>query len=796
MKFRKIASVLASTFMVGSTVALAAAANYPAPFVNNGSADVAVVYGANMILDYDALISITNDLSSKLTADSSTTSTTVTGGDYIELTKSSNMFNLGDRLNSTYQTLDSDKLSTVLADGVYTDADGSDFDYEQKIVLGPAQLTHYSDSDVNDEVPVIGFNIASGANVLNYTLTFLDTPNNASASIEATTIDMLGREYYISDSSYTSNGQKLTLLDTANSALVNEGTATNVVVGNQSFDVAIVSVDSTNSKATLSVNGKKLDAITKGNSRKIAPDTYLSVKDLYEGTRERDVSYVEFSIGTGQIVLESGQTVQMNENAVDGLKTVIVGSAGKITSINLEWNTGEDTFLIPGGSVVMSGLEAIKIAYGSFTAPNPEPLSVRNSGNDYILLGDVSLKDGVISTLPILYANSTNDGFTGVGKDSTHRLVTDKDSTSSIALSLAEATNDRFVATWVSGDDAESFVFELQSIDKSGDINETKIKNLANSVVTTINNNGAKDIGTQLTFTVSAVEGATTSSGTETLTITPSGSGSVYADRIVTKEGLTILLPVANVTGPNALYPNNIYLNATNATSGQPTSWTMEFIEEDVDGNINALATGVTFNLSLGFSSTGPQVSTVTVTGDSGLDVSATNSDDREYYVTSPMATKLIHKTGGDQDTVDITYHGGEASASVIVSETGATISSGGTTFTSSISVKDTEVASVASKNLIVLGGSCINTVAAKILGSDVAICGADFTATTGIAAGQALIKTVVSPYSTSKFATLVAGYNAEDTAMAARYLTTNTVETSAGKEYKVTSATQATVVA
>jgi hypothetical protein len=33
--------------MLSSTVALAAAANYPAPFVSNGVADVAVVYGAN-----------------------------------------------------------------------------------------------------------------------------------------------------------------------------------------------------------------------------------------------------------------------------------------------------------------------------------------------------------------------------------------------------------------------------------------------------------------------------------------------------------------------------------------------------------------------------------------------------------------------------------------------------------------------------------------------------------------------------------------------------------------------------
>ena len=42
--FRKIGSVLASAAMLTSTVALAAAANFPGPYVANGAADVAIVY--------------------------------------------------------------------------------------------------------------------------------------------------------------------------------------------------------------------------------------------------------------------------------------------------------------------------------------------------------------------------------------------------------------------------------------------------------------------------------------------------------------------------------------------------------------------------------------------------------------------------------------------------------------------------------------------------------------------------------------------------------------------------------
>lgn len=80
--------------------------------------------------------------------------------------------------------------------------------------------------------------------------------------------------------------------------------------------------------------------------------------------------------------------------------------------------------------------------------------------------------------------------------------------------------------------------------------------------------------------------------------------------------------------------------------------------------------------------------------------------------------------------------------------------------------VKDTEVESVKDKNIIVVGGSCINAVAAKLVGG--AFCGSDWTAATDVGSGQFLIKEFVSPYNSGKVALLVAGYHAADTTAAA----------------------------
>jgi len=123
-----------------------------------------------------------------------------------------------------------------------------------------------------------------------------------------------------------------------------------------------------------------------------------------------------------------------------------------------------------------------------------------------------------------------------------------------------------------------------------------------------------------------------------------------------------------------------------------------------------------------------------------------------------------------------------------VTSTEGAT---SGTTQLGNVIVKDSEVSNVATKNLIVVGGSCINSAAAALVGG--AKCGASWTEATGVGSGQFLIKGYASSDITSKLALLVAGYDAADTKNAATYLTNKAIDTS--KEYKGTSSTSAELV-
>lgn len=777
--FKKIATVLGSALMVGSTMGLAAAANYPTPFVQSGAGDVALVIGANS-MDMAYATSIASDLSSKITVSAS--ATTVTGGDSKELNKDNVKMNLNDSLSSVYSTLDQDELSTILADGVYEDEAGTEYDYEQTITLGGTLLTHFANDDVDaDEKPVVGFSVADSTNILNYTLDFTDRPKNDSATMETTFLEMMGVNYYISDVTSSGANLELTLLDSANTVTVDSSGAKTITVNGQTYTVEIVSVSEsttpTSSKTTLKVNGEQIASTNQGSSRKIADDTYLSIIEVNEASRESDLHYVEFSIGTGKVELKNGQSLEINDITVDDVAVTITTSAGTLSQINLAWTIDDEAFLVPGMDLTFPGLESTKLSMASFGSSNYETMNIANNGDDYMQLNDVKVKDGTVSNLPILYSDVTT--FTGLGKDATHTLVTSQGgingagSTTSIALNLDEDVTSYFVASRATSDDWESYVFELISVNEvdSGVHNETKIKNLATGQEIIFTDADDKDFG-EITLTTSAVHG---DEGNVTITI--SGTD-VYADRIYTDAGMGIQLPLVNSTSINSTRLNSI--------NGNPVTWNLRMTEGDKDNAVDS----TTWTATLAHATKGCEVDAISpdeLAVESG-------SDNYEAYVVGAHATKMLYKTGGDQDTLDIMYPLAESYATVFVSESSAVTTGGATGL---YAVKDADLTSTdKTKNLIVVGGSCINSVAASLLGSSTPMCGDAWQTKTNAGAGQFIIQAFASPYSSSKTALLVAGYDAADTQKAATYLVNKQVDTAVGKKYLGTSATEATLIA
>jgi len=208
-------------------------------------------------------------------------------------------------------------------------------------------------------------------------------------------------------------------------------------------------------------------------------------------------------------------------------------------------------------------------------------------------------------------------------------------------------------------------------------------------------------------------------------------------------------------------------------------SWYLTMDGEDKDDNI---ASGNAFEVRLEFNTDSKteidQVNTSGAFAASGgtWGIEQASTDAYETYVRDDVATKLVHFTNPDQDYVEIYYPTGasQSYAKVFLTDISATsVPEGG-----AVLVKDTEVSSVATKNLIIVGGSCINSAAATLVGG--AFCGSAWTDATSAGSGQFVVKAYPDSTLTSALAMLVAGYEAADTQAASTYVRTQTFDTSA----------------
>ena len=789
--FRKISAIGASALLTGMTLGVAAAANYPAPFVVGGSADVAVVYGTGAgvsTLDLIQAGNIQSNLQASMgAAGTTTTSGTVSGGDSVKLEKSSTKFQLGKGVSDIISTSITDDspgtgLSTLLADGVYVDDDNDEKDYTQKIDMANTTLLMFDDDDYKADSPTIGMKLSSAAHVLNYTLDFTDEPEWA--DLTSTNIEIMGKNYFIL--SYT-NQTTINLLDSANTATVTEGETITVNVEGTSYEVSIQYISSTEVK--LNVNGASTNSLAEAQTQKLSDGAYVGIKDIMHDSKTGTTSSVEFSIGTGKLVLKHATDVEINDASVSNMKTYITSTVGSgastISKIAIEWKADDELFLAPDSEITMPGFEAVKLSFTGMIYPAEEVIVVKGASTTYVALDNFPLKDST-EDINILYGDSSN--FTGIGKDSTHLLRTADANIASIVFD--KDTDEYFVASFNDGSNAESYLMRATDFGQVGTTtaNRTDIQYKKDGVWTTIKDD-AKVSDVVTAGNVQLTVGAIKKSAENTVNLT-AGTNCEF-NRLYSKEGLQVYLP----------WNDNTNLSSAAgavSTAHNQTTFNLVMAEEDKNENIGDGEKNIT--AVLGWNSASTKEAYVSdVTGESVT--FAEDEDNTKKWVShmySEVASALMWDKSGDQYELTITYHGSESYGEVYLNAPATTVTAGTTTTGTATSlgdvlVKDSEVSSVSTKNLIVIGGSCINSAAAKVLGVATETCGAAFTEATGIGSGEFLVKGVSGSYTAGKIALVVAGYEAADTVNAATYLRNQVVDTS--KEYKGTSSTSATMV-
>jgi hypothetical protein len=661
-------------------------------------------------------------------------------------------------------------------------------------------LTMFDDNDYKEDTPTVGLKVSSGSHVLNYTLDFTDEP--LWEDIDATNIEMMGRTYFIL--SHTAN-TTINLLDSGTSTTIQEGETKTVTVNGKSYDVSISFIGSDEVK--LDVNGGTTNSLQETETQKLSDGAYVGIKDILYDSKTGSISSVEFSIGAGKLVLKHNTDVELNDDSISDLKTYITtdNQYGKIQKIALEWKADDDLFVTPDNEVEMPGFKAVKLSFAGMYYPSEETARVEGAGTTYMRLSNFPLKDST-ETINLLYGDSKN--FTGIGKEDGSLLRTPNFDSAlngggTEYIIFNGDTDDYFVASYNDGTTAESYLMRATSFteDSSAGENTTTIQYKKDNVWTDVEVAEYSSTTTSDSVSIGNVELTTREIDKDLKTVNISAGNSVNFRTLYSKEGMQVYLPVNitsidtdDVSALETAYTGAFWYNASNGTG---TTFNLIFVEEDRNGAVGA---GSNTTLTLGWNAANTAEAYVSdIVDEDATFAEIGDTDVFRSFQYSELATEILWDKGADQYSADLIYHGDESYGEFYVNAPDTTVTSGsgpsGAEQLGEVLVKDSEVTSVSTKNLIIVGGSCINSAAATTLGVSTRTCSAAFTEATGVGSGEFLIQSVGDAYTTGKVALVVAGYEATDTVNAAKYLTTQTVDTMAGKKYKGTSSTSAELV-
>jgi hypothetical protein len=825
---RKIASVLASGAMMASTIGFAAAASYPAPFVVGGDANGAVIVGANAAAtDWAAAVEISSDLSRRVTADATTS--TVSGGAAKSLASGSDLVYLNDDLAENVQTITDSDLPTMLKDETFTDDAGTDFDYEQTVVLGTKTNNGlaYGDSgnDLDEPVVHVAMTDNTANPVFNLSISFDKATDLAHATnSEGEEITFFGRTYTIGTATTNTS---LVLLGGAAETTINVGESTTVEVSGESYEVTLNAIsDATTAQASISVNGVTKN-FAEGNTKK------LSGIDVFADTVFRsgdNQGYIVVQLGSDKLTLETGSAVTQgsDNDDIEGTLVTFTGRVNNLTALSftIVASDSEVDHILQGESFVdpifgSISLDFVDLKNGpEFTgtkayvdmSPTRKLLQVTKEGDRELGLKVEIPGQGPV-TIPFEYqgrlADDDNDTIRVVegqvlvdedyfflnsgnyqhmmrltkvslsesSKSDVHfkDVITGKTYTDLVNNNIDINETAKTTTTFVI--DGQTFTMEsvnasavrIYSSDFTG---AGKLGNYSSagtvSVFPYIELLDGKD--TRFAFVddvtiINARSGIILDLPTGTLTIANVSAANATAQKV---GGIAYSINVTTQNDTNANLTISVTSNANLSAGGTKETVTGILFVEEEDKTEDTTTTKNVVWIGANSSTTYSQTEIPAFSGTSaGGNFDTDTYDDADFtgYLTNFGTYVLRDKSDSNQDVAGLTYSANQMYAELFISEVGSSITPGSSGSGGQVNVvKDTEVTSVSGLNLFVVGGSCVNAVAAKMLDSDTPLCGAEWTAQTSAGSGQYIIKSMASPYNAAKTAVLVAGYNAADT--------------------------------
>jgi len=799
---KRILALGTGATMVGATLFGAMAqgdlSTYPAPFVQDGKFNALIVVGetgwtTDVIGAVDIATSLQYASRTQQTVQTGTAGTvTVEGGARVDT--ASQPLRLGMYLNATGRTaLSKTDMPTLLKDTTFQDTDGNSYTIQHRIDL-PGAVVSYGrsvpSSAQNIDEPVLHINFDSNTPYYNLRLDFPTVVSLGNVTNQV--VSIFGKDF-TSGSGSEMSATKMTLYTAAVDQTFRAGEQATVDINGVPVTVAVLGVNtqSTTASATISINGET-ESLTKGQTRTLGGQR-VYVRDVQAYTQPVGGGGARLFIGSEKIVLEDGQSVVKGTSSktVDGT-TCAFTQSGKVSKIAIQVTPRSyDT----KAGAILEGQEFVDPVFGAFkfllATPGATPaidsaakgvVKFSPSGDDRLNL-KLTTKSGGAYDLGIGKGNSTSL-LLRANSDLTRNFVTGTGGT--------VTRNDYFVL----GTGEYQRILELRSLTNSTSESKIVVKDLAAggteqswSFTPGATSSGSMTYdGNSYTFTVAM--GSTTSVQDGSI------SSASITNQVYTSTDNRVDLPIHDgVSDPVGGYYNQTY------SVKERTSYSVGSKADDY-GNFTVVykyvsgssGSDVLFQATPTYTAeaTTGSIGSARSLGDTAVagtgyalsfdQVKGSSYDNRDL---TPWGTLVKYNSDSGGQSIELWLPNEQQKMNVFVAPVSATATSTGATEgeityyeTTPISVGAAVLPSevpggIAGKNVIVVGGPCVNTAAAQLLGNP-ADC------TTGFTEGKAMLQ--LFDNGGGKVALLVAGYNALDTRRAARVLGQYDTYKTAGK--------------
>lgn len=763
--WKKITAVAAGSVLLGASLmgATAALQDFPTPFVGaDGTPDVQFVIGSGSTDDYLGVIDIATSLQAQSVVDvpgvGGSTEVSVEGG--VRVAQSGKDLLLGVGLNETKDRLTRSDLPDLLRDGTLRiDSKNRDFSYDQEILLGGVSVKFGTDAtDLDDPALYLETDDAVWTYVLNFRQDVDFTAANDSESFE-----MLGKMFTIDPN--INAGGNIILFGSEETTLLQLNQPQTLTSDGQSYTLEVVGGNTAGTgTVVLEVNGVRRTVSSQDSVTIAGLEVY--VKDIFVTDIPSLDASANVFVGSQKIELQpaanastaSFDSVEVNGRSVNGVEAKVVASNDNadISEIHFQFSPrdlsgdvegfDEVNFLLAGESVADPVFGTVEVR---FEGPN---MALDSSSKAHVRFAQSG------RNMELTYTGQDGNTITF----SPYALL----SNNNVTLKADENNGRGYVGLVENGTHiARDQIFILQ--EGAGSVVTTKLYESRGTIV----RDGVKfaqlrDLGTGQTIEVQ--EGRQVGSALFDKSAPITVEEVYHAARNFTlSHNTSTMIYVAG-----GLHWINLSDDGSNPTVAVTVhEATGAQARDQVDDN-----DAVVFLANISQDGSNNRVA-VDLSNASGSISSGTSDDGDTAMHLSPYGTYAVADVR-DSRFAELWIprdRNQELKLNVFVNPVGAQVRTVGGSGAQQVqripvgaAVRDTDVnVNAPSRNLIVVGGPCINVAAAELLELPAGSCGD----ASGLSPNEAMIQ--LFDLSNGKVAMLVAGWEAVDTQAAARAVAT-----------------------